>query len=56
MIAGFAVGYYQMPWGLKSGFDLSFGIQAIIVAAAMIIIVILQKFGARMRAKAGPVV
>ncbi|OAL52632.1 MFS general substrate transporter [Pyrenochaeta sp. DS3sAY3a] len=56
VIAGFAVGYFQQPWGLKSGFGLSFGIQAIIVAVAMVVIVLLQIYGGRMRAKGGPVV
>ncbi|KAF2269664.1 MFS general substrate transporter [Lojkania enalia] len=56
VISGFSVGYFQQPWGEKSGFGLSFGIQAIIVAAAMGIIVVLQIYGARLRVKGGPVV
>ncbi|KAH7119787.1 major facilitator superfamily domain-containing protein [Dendryphion nanum] len=56
VIAGFSVGYFQMPWGLKSGFGLSFGIQAIIVAAAMGIIALLQVYGGKLRTKGGPVV
>lgn len=44
-----------MPWGVKSGFGLSFGIQAIIVAVAMVIIAVLQVYGGRLRAKGGPV-
>ena len=56
VIAGFSVGYFQMPWGVKSGFGLSFGIQAVIVAAATIIVAILQVYGGRLRAKGGPVV
>ena len=56
VIAGFAVGYFQQPWGAKSGYGLSFGIQAIIVAVATIIVGILQVYGGRMRAKGGPVV
>ena len=55
VIAGFSVGYFQEPWGAKSGFGLSFGIQAIIVAAAVGIIALLQIFGGRMRAKGGQV-
>jgi phage shock protein PspC (stress-responsive transcriptional regulator) len=50
------VGYFQMPWGVKSGFALSFGIQAIIVAVAIVIIIILQMYGGKLRAKGGPVV
>lgn len=56
VIAGFAVGYFQQPWGAKSGFGVSFGIQAVIVAVAVVIIAILQIYGGRMRAKGGPVV
>jgi hypothetical protein len=55
VIAGFAVGYFQEPWGAKSGFGLSFGIQAIIVAAAVAIVALLQLFGGKLRAKGGPV-
>jgi hypothetical protein len=56
VIGGFSVGYFQQPWGEKSGFGISFGVQAVIVAAAMGVIVILQVFGGRTRAKGGPVV
>lgn len=45
-----------MPWGLKSGFALSFGIQAIIVAVALVIVLVLQLYGGKLRAKGGPVV
>jgi hypothetical protein len=45
-----------MPWGVKSGFGLSFGIQAAIVAAATVIVAILQVYGGRLRAKGGPVI
>ncbi|CAI6331879.1 unnamed protein product [Periconia digitata] len=56
VISGFSVGYFQQPWGEKSGFALSFGIQAVIVAAALGIIVVLQVLGGRLRTKRGPVV
>ena len=56
VIGGFSVGYFQMPWGVKSGFGLSFGIQAIIVAVAVAIIVMLQLYGNVLRQKGGPVV
>jgi hypothetical protein len=49
------VGYFQQPWGAKSGYGLSFGIQAIVVALAVAIILMLQLFGGRLRAKGGPV-
>ena len=48
-IGGFQVGYYQMQWGQEMGFDRSFGIQAGIVAAAMVIIIVLQVFGRKLR-------
>jgi hypothetical protein len=56
VISGFTVGYFQQPWGAKSGFGLSFGIQAIIVAIATAIITFLQFYGGKLRAKGGPVV
>lgn len=56
VISGFTVGYFQQPWGAKSGFGLSFGIQAIIVAIATAIVTFLQFYGGKLRAKGGPVV
>jgi len=53
--AGFSVGYFQEPWGHVHGYGLSFGIQAVIVAAASIILTVLQIYGAKMRAKGGHV-
>ncbi len=55
VIAGFTVGYFQAPWGAKDGYGLSFGIQAIIVAVAVLIIAFLQKWGGTLRTRAGPV-
>ncbi|KAL2843356.1 major facilitator superfamily domain-containing protein [Aspergillus pseudoustus] len=54
--AGFSVGYFQQAWGEKQGLDVSFGIQAALVAAAMGNVVILQVYGASLRSWAGPVV
>ena len=54
LIGGFSVGYFQLAWGLKSGFDVSFGVQAALVAAAVMIIPVLHVCGPRMRAKGGP--
>ncbi|KAI5481019.1 hypothetical protein MNV49_006205 [Pseudohyphozyma bogoriensis] len=48
-VAGFSVGYYQLDWGLKSGFDVSFGVQAAIVGFAMILTIFLVIFGERLR-------
>ena len=53
-LSGFTVGYFQQPWGLKSGFDVSFGIQAAIVTAGTIILTVIYIFGERMRAYGGP--
>jgi hypothetical protein len=52
-IGGFQVGYYEMEWGLKMGFDKSFGIQSGLVAFASVIILFLQVFGPRLRARKG---
>jgi len=40
---------------MNSGFNVSFGIQAVVVAAALGIVVLLQIFGKMVRHKAGPV-
>lgn len=53
IIGGFSVGYFQQNWGLKAGFDVSFGVQAAIVGSAGLIIVVLQIWGERLRAKGG---
>ena len=53
--SGFSVGYFQFEWGIKQGFDVSFGLQGVVVVGAFILIAILQKYGARLRAWAGPI-
>ena len=30
--AGFSVGYFQNAWGVAEGYDVSFGLQAVVVA------------------------
>ena len=55
VIGGFTVGYYQQPWGARDGYSASFGVQAAIVGVAVVIIVILQKFGGTLRAKGRPI-
>lgn len=55
VVAGFSVGYFQMPWGLKVGYDKSFGTQAAIVGAALIVLFLIQRYGKRLRDKGGPV-
>ncbi|GAA6063018.1 hypothetical protein JCM10212_001797 [Sporobolomyces blumeae] len=51
---GFACGYFELEWGLKSGFDTSFGIQSAVVGFATILVVGLVVFGERLRKWAGP--
>ncbi len=53
ILGGFTIGYFQLDWGLKSGFDVSFGIQAAIVASAVLIIIFLHVWGEKLRAKGG---
>lgn len=53
VIGGFSVGYFQEQWGLKAGFDVSFGIQAAIVGAAALIILGLQIGGEKLRVMGG---
>jgi hypothetical protein len=55
VVGGFSVGYFQMPWGLKVGYDKSFGTQAAVVGAALIVLVCVQRFGPALRAKGGSV-
>lgn len=53
---GFAVGYFQQPWGRLDGYGTSFGIQAAVVAAAVGILTVLMVWGPKLRAKGGPLV
>jgi len=52
--AGFAVGYFQLPWGAAEGYGTSFGIQAVIVAVSTVILALMYFFGERLRLKGGP--
>ncbi|RFU25948.1 hypothetical protein B7463_g10390, partial [Scytalidium lignicola] len=52
---GFSVGYFQQEWGFKQGFSISFGLQAVIIVCAYILLICLQVFGGRLRHWAGPV-
>ena len=54
IIGGFAVPYFQQPWGLTDGYNISFGVQAAIIAFALGVLVCIHVFGARMRAWSGP--
>ena len=51
---GFVIGYVQLNWAAAQGTQIEFGIQSAIVAAAFSIIVFLQFFGAKLRARQGP--
>ena len=53
-LSGFTVGYFQLPWGKQSGFDVSFGVQAAIVAFGTCLLTVIYFFGERMRARGGP--
>lgn len=54
LVGGFAVGYFQQPWGDKVGYDKSFGTQAGLIAIGLSIIIYLHIFGPRMRRWGGP--
>ncbi|MCJ1408110.1 hypothetical protein MMC19_002183 [Ptychographa xylographoides] len=55
VVGGFSIGYFQQPWGAAQGYGISFGIQAAIVGAALIILCFLQTCGGWLRTKGGPV-
>lgn len=48
-MGGFAVGYFQEPWGKASGYNVSFGVQAVIVALSVVPAVIVYRYGHGMR-------
>ena len=54
VLGGFVITYVQVDWATSVGPKSSFCTQAGIVAAATILVVILQVWGARLRAWAGP--
>jgi len=49
VIGGFAVGYFQQPWGAKDGYGTSFGVQGAIVGLATILVACIQRFGPKIR-------
>lgn len=53
IIGGFSVPYFQQPWGLAAGYDVSFGVQAALIAVALVILIGIHIYGARMRAWGG---
>jgi MFS family permease len=42
---GFVVGYFQADWGAKQGFDVSFGLQAVVTVVCFATIAIVQRWG-----------
>ena len=50
---GFIISYFQVTWAEASGTKRSMGIQASIVAAGLILIMILQVFGKKLRTWSG---
>ena len=53
--AGFSVGYFQQAWGLAQGYNVSFGLQAVVIAGSLCLLFCIQHFGARIRLWSGPV-
>jgi len=52
-LGGFVISYVQVRWALKTGTEISFGVQAAICVAVFFIIVALQIWGKRMRVWSG---
>jgi len=50
-MGGFTIGYFQEPWGHATGYDVSFGIQAIIVALSVVPAILVHRYGHGMRLK-----
>ncbi|GAA5908930.1 hypothetical protein JCM6882_004947 [Rhodosporidiobolus microsporus] len=53
-MSGFSVGYYQLQWSERDGFDVAFGIQSAIVGIATLLVLALWFFGERLRKLGGP--
>lgn len=53
--AAFSVGYFQQDWGTKLGYNVSFGLQAVVIAGSLIVLLCIQQFGGKLRMWAGPV-
>ncbi len=49
IIGGFSVGYFQQPWGENEGFNVSFGIQAVLIVVGLSVLIFVHIFGPRMR-------
>jgi hypothetical protein len=53
-IGGFIISYFQVTWAEKQGTRLSFGIQAAVCAGALVIVLVLMRWGKAMRVWSGP--
>ena len=51
---GFVVGYVQINWEAKTGFEKEYGVQSAVVAVVFALVVYLQFYGAKLRARQGP--
>ncbi|OAG45113.1 hypothetical protein AYO21_00461 [Fonsecaea monophora] len=54
-MGGFAVGYFELPWGLKDGYPVSFGVQAALVVSSVFFLIGFMFFGKALRRWGGPV-
>ena len=52
-MGGFAVGYFQEPWGHRVGYDVSFGTQAVIVALSAVPALFAHLYGHKLRLRSG---
>ena len=55
IIGGFSVGYFQLPWGVAVGYNSSFGTQAGIISFAVMLLICIHVYGARLRKWGGAV-
>ena len=51
--AGFSCGYFEPDWTAKQGYGLAFGLQGVVVVAALVLVVVKQGYGPRRSAWAG---
>ncbi|KKY21679.1 putative mfs transporter [Phaeomoniella chlamydospora] len=53
-LAGFIVGYVQISWAEEVGTMQEYGIESAIMAAAFVVVIVLQVWGKTLRARQGP--
>lgn len=51
---GFIIAYFQIKWATQKGTQYVYGVESAIMASAFVIIVFLQFYGRKLRAKTGP--